>query len=235
MELSPSSLEAHVIRLILAALTLTACAGTPSSEPEAAPAEAEHAEATPKAEGTSLVPEPGPGQAVAMFAGGCFWCMEKPFDQLEGVLATTSGYTGGELAGVTYKQIGGGTTGHFEAIHVLYDPAVISYARLLEVFWHNVDPTQDSGQFCDYGPQYRTAIFTSDPEEIRLAEESRAKAAETLGAEIVTQILPAGPFWMAEAYHQDFYKKNPEHYLRYRTGCGRDRRLGELWGEGAGH
>jgi len=175
------------------------------------------------------------GQAVAVFAGGCFWCMEKPFDKAPGVISTTSGYTGGKIAGPSYKQVSMHQTAHYEAIRVVYDPGYTSYEKLLEVFWHNVDPTQSNGQFCDKGDQYRTGIFTSDPEEVKLAETSRKKAQAELGQEIVTEILPGAPFWVAEEYHQDFYLKNPDHYTRYRTGCGRDRRLAELWGDKAGH
>lgn len=171
------------------------------------------------------------GQAEAIIAGGCFWCMEGPFDKVPGVLQTLSGYTGGPEVGATYGQVSSGQTGHYEAIRVVYDPAKVSFAQLLEVFWRNIDPTQSSGQFCDLGKQYRSAVFASDPAEIAAAEASRAAAAAKLGQPIVTQILPKAEFWLAEEYHQDFYKKKPGHYLRYRVGCGRDRRLMELWGQ----
>ena len=184
---------------------------------------------------TLEAPPPLADQAVAVFAGGCFWCMEKPFDKLPGVVSTTSGYTGGEIPGPSYKQVSMHQTRHYEALRVVYNPGLVSYERLLEVFWHNVDPTQSNGQFCDKGDQYRTGVFTSDPAEVKLAEATRAAAQETLGETIVTQILPAAPFWIAEEYHQDFYVKSPDHYQRYRTGCGRDRRLQELWGDKAGH
>lgn len=191
--------------------------------------------ADPAEAGTVQAPPPAEGQQVAVFAGGCFWCMEKPFDKVPGVLSTTSGYTGGPEEAPTYDDVAHHRTGHYEALRVVYDPEKVGYARLLEVFWHNVDPTQANGQFCDIGDQYRTAVFTSDPEEKRLAEQSRAEVAAELGKEVVTPVLPAAPFWVAEDYHQDFYEKKPEHYLRYRTGCGRDRRLEALWGDRAGH
>lgn len=178
---------------------------------------------------------PAEGHAVAVFAGGCFWCMEKPFEKIEGVVEVTSGYAGGEIKGPSYKEVGGGVTTHIEAIHVLYEPDKVSYARLIEVFWHNIDPTQASGQFCDRGHQYTTAVFTSDPTEGKLALEWKKKLTRELGAPIVTNIRPAETFWVAEDYHQDFYKKNPDHYQRYRTGCGRDQRLQQLWGDKAGH
>ncbi len=174
------------------------------------------------------------GQAEAVFAGGCFWCMEGPFDKVGGVLSTESGYTGGPEDGATYAEVSAGKTGHYEALRVVYDPTVVTYAALLEVFWNNIDPTQADGQFCDRGTQYRSGIFTSDPDEKSKAEASRSKAAATLNATVVTEILPSATFWLAEDYHQDFYLKNPTHYTRYRTGCGRDARLSELWG-GSGH
>ncbi len=190
---------------------------------------------TPAAAGTREAPPLDAGQREAVFAGGCFWCMEKPFDKIDGVISTTSGYTGGPEIAPTYDDVGHHRTGHYEALRVVYDPTKVDYARLLEVFWHNVDPTQANGQFCDRGDQYRTGIFTSDPEEKALAETSRTTAAAALEAPIVTEILPSAVFWVAEAYHQDFYKKNPAHYNRYRQGCGRDARLQQLWGDKAGH
>jgi len=175
------------------------------------------------------------GQAEAIFAGGCFWCMEKPFDVIPGVLSTTSGYTGGAELNPTYEEVAYHRTTHYEAIRVVYDPAQVTYDALLSVFWHNIDPTRDDGQFCDKGDQYRTGVFTSDPAEITAAQSSKAAAEKALSAEVLTPILPAATFWEAEDYHQDFYKKNPSHYTRYRLGCGRDRRLAELWGADAGH
>ncbi len=168
----------------------------------------------------------------AIFAGGCFWCMEPPFDKLEGVISTTSGYTGGKLADPTYEQVSAGSTGHAEAIKVVFDPAKVSYKKLLDVFWHNVDPFAIDQQFCDHGDQYRTAIFTIGPEQMRLAEESK-KALEASGRfsqSIVTRIVPASTFYPAEGYHQDYYQKNPVRYKFYRYNCGRDARLEQIWG-----
>ena len=171
------------------------------------------------------------GTQDAIFAGGCFWCMESPFDKVPGVLETWSGYTGGPEVGATYKQVSAGQTGHLEALRVVYDPTKVTYAQLLQVFWRNIDPTQADGQFCDRGPHYRSAVFASDPTEISAAQASLEQAQAKLGKPVVTEILPKADFWLAEDYHQDFYKKNPNHYLRYRMGCGRDRRLMELWGQ----
>ena len=177
--------------------------------------------------------EAGPGLAKATFAGGCFWCMEPPFDQLDGVVSTTSGYTGGHVPNPTYEQVSAGGTGHAEAVEVLYDPRKISYAELLDVFWHNVDPVTANRQFCDAGSQYRSAIFYHDEEQKRLAEASKAALERSgkLGKPIVTEIVPAGQFYPAEQYHQDYYLKNPLRYKFYRYSCGRDRRLEELWGK----
>ena len=173
-----------------------------------------------------------PGHAVATFAGGCFWCMEPPYDKLPGVTATISGYMGGKTKNPTYEQVSSGTTGHAEVVQVEYDPSKVSYAQLLEVFWRNVDPTQRDGQFCDHGTQYRTAIFYHTPEQQKLATASKAALEKNkpFKAAIVTEVLPAGEFYRAEEYHQDFYKKNPTRYKLYRTGCGRDARLQALWG-----
>ncbi len=180
--------------------------------------------------GTQAAAPPAEGQAAAVFAGGCFWCMEKPFDLLPGVISTTSGYTGGAPDHPTYTQVSNKLTTHVEAIRVVYDPSVVSYEELLSVFWHNIDPTQDSGQFCDKGPQYRSALFPATEAERALAQASKGAVASKLEADIVTEIRPAATFWEAEEYHQDFYVKEPAHYQSYRTGCGRDRRLKELWG-----
>ena len=179
------------------------------------------------------------GQAEAVFAGGCFWCMEAPFDTIDGVISTTSGYAGGEIEHPTYSEVSAGRTRHLEVIRIVYDPARVTYARLLDVYWHNVDPTDRSGQFCDRGAQYGPAIFVQNAEERRLAEESRDRAqaalsARGIGDRIVTPIVDGGPFYSAEAYHQDFYQRNPGRYQQYRRGCGRDRRLQELWGA-SGH
>ncbi|PYQ44029.1 MAG: peptide-methionine (S)-S-oxide reductase [Acidobacteria bacterium] len=181
---------------------------------------------------------PAPGLAHATFAGGCFWCMEGPFDRLPGVVSTTSGYTGGNVKKPSYEQVSSGMTGHAESVDVVYDPAKVTYAQLLEVFWHNVDPTDGGGQFCDRGNQYRTAIFYHDDEQRRLAEQSKEalEAAGTLKKKkIVTQIVPATEFYPAEDYHQDYATRNPLRYKYYRFNCGRDQRLKELWGEAPAH
>ncbi|MFB0507878.1 MAG: peptide-methionine (S)-S-oxide reductase MsrA [Thermodesulfobacteriota bacterium] len=169
--------------------------------------------------------------AKATFAGGCFWCMEPPFDKLYGVVSTTSGYIGGHKVNPTYEEVSSGTTGHAEAIQIVYDPRKITYDQLLEVFWKNVDPTDNGGQFCDRGSQYRTAIFYHDQDQKHLAEHSRQALIESEGfKEIATEITAASTFYPAEEYHQDYYKKNPVRYKFYRYSCGRDRRLKELWG-----
>ena len=171
--------------------------------------------------------------AKATFAGGCFWCMEPPFDKLDGVLATISGYSGGVEVDPSYKQVSAGRTGHTEVVQVLYDPARVSYQELLDVFWRNIDPLTENRQFCDWGSQYRTAIFFHDEEQGRLAEASKRTIEESgrLAGPIVTEITSFTAFYPAEEYHQDFYKKNPAHYKRYRTGCGRDEALRRIWGE----
>jgi peptide-methionine (S)-S-oxide reductase len=171
--------------------------------------------------------------ARATFAGGCFWCMEPPFDKLDGVVSTTSGYTGGQKANPTYEEVSAGTTGHTEAVEIVYDPRKVTYAQLLDVFWRNIDPTTPDRQFCDIGSQYRAAIFFHDESQRRLAEESKQVVAQRLRQPIVTQVVPAATFYVAEEYHQDYYKKNPIRYKFYRTGCGRDRRLEQLWGKAA--
>jgi peptide-methionine (S)-S-oxide reductase len=173
-----------------------------------------------------------PGLEKATFAGGCFWCMEPPFDKLEGVVSTTSGYTGGTKPNPTYEEVSSGRTGHAEAVQVLYDPKKVSYEKLLDTFWRNIDPTVRDRQFCDIGTQYRTAIFAHNDEQRRLAERSKAELEKSkpFRQPIVTPVVPAGEFYPAEAYHQDFYKKNPIRYKFYRDGCGRDARLKELWG-----
>lgn len=172
--------------------------------------------------------------AKATFAGGCFWCMEPPFEKLPGVVAVTSGFSGGQTKNPTYEEVSSGGTGHAESVQVLYDPAKVSYAQLLQTYWHNVDPTQVNGQFCDHGDQYRTAIFYGTAQEKDLAEKSKVEVEKQLKHAVVTQIVPAAQFYAAEEYHQDFYKKNPARYSTYRLGCGRDRRLKELWGDAAG-
>ena len=176
-------------------------------------------------------------KAVAVFAGGCFWCMEPPYDKLDGVLSTTSGYIGGDVANPTYEQVSAGRTGHREAIRIEYDPARVSYRQLLEVFWRNIDPLDARGQFCDKGFQYTSAIYAVDAEQQAAAETSKAalEAAGKLDGEIRTEVLDAGVFYPAEDYHQDYYIKNPVRYKFYRWNCGRDARLKRLWGDDAGH
>lgn len=181
----------------------------------------------------ALLPVPSAGQQVAIFAGGCFWCMEPPFDGLPGVLATTSGYTGGKVEHPTYDQVSFEETGHAEAVQILFDPSEISYAKLLEVFWRNIDPTAMDAQFCDAGRQYRSEIFYQDEKQHAAATASRdalVKSKPFKGA-IVTRISQASRFYPAENYHQDYAKKNPVRYKFYRHNCGRDQRLQELWGK----
>ena len=177
-----------------------------------------------------------PGHALATFAGGCFWCMEPPYDKLPGVTATISGYSGGRTVNPTYEQVSAGITGHAEVVQVVYDPKVVSYEKLLEVFWVNIDPTVKDRQFCDGGNQYRTAIFYHDDAQRKAAEASRAalEKSKPFKEPIVTPIEMAGAFYPAEDYHQDYYKKNPVRYNFYRNGCGRDARLKQLWGDKAG-
>jgi peptide-methionine (S)-S-oxide reductase len=166
--------------------------------------------------------------AKATFAGGCFWCMEPPFDKLEGVISTTSGYTGGQKENPTYEEVSAGGTGHAESVQVVYDPTKVSYEDLLNVFWKNIDPTVKDQQFCDHGNQYRTAIFYYSDEQKQLAEASKEKVAERFD-NVYTEIVPASTFYPAEEYHQDYYQKNPLRYKFYRTTCGRDSRLEKLW------
>jgi peptide-methionine (S)-S-oxide reductase len=175
---------------------------------------------------------PAAGTAVATFAGGCFWCMEPPYDKLPGVISTTSGYMGGSVKNPTYEAVSSGGTGHAEVVQVVYDPAKVSYEKLLDVFWHNVDPTVKDRQFCDVGSQYRTAVFVHTDEQRKTAEASKAALEKTKPFKdpIVTPVVAAGEFWPAEDYHQDYYVKNPVRYTYYRTGCGRDARLKALWG-----
>jgi peptide-methionine (S)-S-oxide reductase len=176
-------------------------------------------------------------RALAIFAGGCFWCMEPPFDKVDGVISTTSGYTGGTKVAPTYKEVSSGRTGHYEALQVEYDPARVTYQRLLEVFWHNIDPLDANGQFCDRGGQYRSAIFAGHDNQRALAEASKAALEKSgkLPGRIATEILPTTAFYAAEAEHQDYYRKNPVRYAYYRWNCGRDRRLEQLWGAPPAH
>ncbi len=168
---------------------------------------------------------------TASFAGGCFWSMERAFDQVPGVMAVTVGYAGGRVPHPSYDQVSTGRTGHLESVQVVYDPQRISYARLVDAFWHDIDPTQADGQFCDHGPEYRTAVFYRDSAELRVAEASLRMLERRFGKPITTALLRATTFYPAEEYHQHFYKKNPVNYGLYRVACGRDRRLKELWGK----
>ena len=171
--------------------------------------------------------------AVAVFAGGCFWCSEADFDKLPDVLQTTSGYIGGSIENPTYEEVSSGRSGHFEAVQVRFDPRQTSYAKLLEAFWPSIDPLNGNGQFCDNGPQYRSAIFYLNAEQQRLAEASKNALAASgrFQQPIATQILAATTFYAAEDYHQDYHRKNPLRYRYYRHGCGRDQRLQTLWGK----
>jgi peptide-methionine (S)-S-oxide reductase len=171
--------------------------------------------------------------ATAVFAGGCFWCMEEAFDEVPGVSATISGYTGGSKENPTYQEVSSGSTGHYEVVQVEYDPAQVTYGELLETFWRNVDPLDERGQFCDKGSQYLSAIFVANDQERQLAEATKAKVAEQLDMPIATQVLAAQTFYPAEDYHQDFYKTNAARYKFYKFGCGRAQRLEEIWGEPA--
>jgi peptide-methionine (S)-S-oxide reductase len=169
----------------------------------------------------------------ATFAGGCFWCMEPPFDKLDGVISSTSGYIGGQKKDPTYEEVSAGVTGHTEAVEIVFDPAKVSYEKLLDVFWKNIDPTVSNRQFCDVGSQYRTGVFYHDDEQREAVEASKRAIDESgkLGVPIVTEITAATEFYPAEDYHQDYYRKNPVRYRYYRYGCGRDERLDDLWGD----
>ncbi|MCI5066724.1 peptide-methionine (S)-S-oxide reductase MsrA [bacterium] len=206
-------------------------------QPSAAKSPETEQEAIEKTTGARLLPvEKNPNAAlptekVAVFAGGCFWCMEPPFDKKKGVLETISGYTGGKIANPTYSEVTGKNTGHYEALQVRYDPQVVSYEELLEIFWRNIDPFDGEGQFCDRGPQYRAALFVADAEERALAEASLAEKKEELRSRgsVATVILPLSKFYPAEEYHQNYYQKNKLRYAYYRKACGRDKRLEEVW------
>jgi len=193
--------------------------------------------ATSKPAPSAAKPAPAakPAAEHATFAGGCFWTMESKFEGFPGVVSVTSGYCGGHVKNPSYEEVSDGMTGHLETIDVVFDPNRVSYSQLLDRYWRSIDPTQANGQACDHGDEYRSAIFVHGAEQKRLAEESKAKldAAHVLPGPIVTLILPESPFYPAEEYHQDFWKKNPGHYNAYREGCGRDRRLAQLWGKDA--
>jgi len=191
--------------------------------------------ATPLTLGVVTPLSPRGGRATpdtATFAGGCFWSMEHPFDQLAGVLSVTVGYAGGHAVDPSYEAVSAGRTGHLESVQVVYDARTIGYDQLVEVFWHNIDPLEPDGQFCDHGPQYHTAIFYRDAAQRRVAEESKRQLAGRFHRPIVTAIVPQGAFYPAEEYHQHYYRKNPIRYQAYRLGCGRDRRLEAVWGRG---
>lgn len=168
---------------------------------------------------------------TAIFAGGCFWCMEPPYDKIAGVISTTSGYSGGDKEGPTYKEVSSGNTGHREVIQIEFDPKSVSYEELLEVFWKNIDPLDAEGQFCDRGEQYKSAIYYKSEDQKKAAEISKKEIEKSLGKEVITDILPAKTFYPAEDEHQNYYKKNPIRYKFYRYTCGRDRRLKEVWGK----
>ena len=172
---------------------------------------------------------------MATFAGGCFWCVEADFDQVEGVIETTSGYSGGVLANPTYKEVAAGNSGHVEAVQIIYDPEIVSFKSLLDIFWHSIDPIDEGGQFCDRGSPYLTAIFTHSQEQQVWATESKEKLESAANFEhpIATSIVPLTNFYPAEKYHQDFHSKNPIRYKYYRFRCGRNERLEELWGSAA--
>ena len=173
--------------------------------------------------------------AKATFAGGCFWCVEADFDKVPGVLSTTSGYIGGKVANPTYEQVASKLTGHAEAVEIVYDPSKVSYEKLVEHFWRTIDPTTKDAQFCDHGSPYRSAIFANDAAQLKIAQASleTLKKNKPFKEPVVTEILSAGPFYKAEDYHQDYYKKNPVRYQYYRSACGRDARLKQLWGNQA--
>ncbi len=187
----------------------------------------------------ALTPTPKPALAAAaqttakaIFAGGCFWCVESDFDKVAGVISTTSGYTGGKVVNPTYKQVSGNLTGHAEAVEVVFDPAKVSYAQLVEHFWRTIDPTEKNGQFCDQGSPYRTAIYAQNADQLKIAQASLAalQKAKPFKGDIFTEIALATAFYPAEEYHQDYYLKNPVRYKYYRTSCGRDAQLKRLWG-----
>lgn len=201
---------------------LTAC-GQPGSQSVSATGEL--------VAGTSANASSG-SMGIATFAGGCFWCTEADFDKVTGIISTTSGYIGGKVANPTYKQVSSGKTGHIEAVQVRFDPSKTDFAKLLAAFWPTIDPLTPNRQFCDSGPQYRSAIFYHDGEQKRRAEASKAEieASRRFAQPVVTEILPATEFYPAEEYHQDYYLKNPVRYKFYRSNCGRDTRLAEVWG-----
>jgi peptide-methionine (S)-S-oxide reductase len=212
-------MRALSLPVLFTALVFSACAASaPSQAADRSPAP---------------LPAVGPGQAAAVFAGGCFWCMESDFDKMPGVVATTSGYAGGKLKNPTYEDVTSETSGHLEAVRVVWDTKVTTYGAVLDWYWHHVDPTDRGGQFCDRGDSYRPAVFYSDDQQKTLVEASKAaiERSGVLSKPVVADILPlADNFWPAEVYHQDFHLLNSAHYQRYRTGCGRDARVKKVWG-----
>ncbi len=220
-----------ILPLFAVTITLIACAaaGTAESDPgpgEAVPAVSESGLAA------SYAPSATDGEhGVAIFAGGCFWCVESEYDDLEGVVAAISGYIGGPEKPPAYKQVASGGTGHTEAVRVVFDPSVVTYEQLLNRFWRNHDPFRADAQFCDRGKQYRPGIFPLSADQREAAHRTKAEVAQRFGRDVVTEVTDAGVFWTAEEYHQDFHHKHPAHYLRYRMGCGRDKRLAEIWAE----
>ncbi|MDX1419748.1 MAG: peptide-methionine (S)-S-oxide reductase MsrA [Rubricoccaceae bacterium] len=222
--------------LLLPLLLVLACAADPhataqTDEAAGAPPPMEDPEAV-AARDARIAAVANPD--TALFAAGCFWCAETAYEGRDGILAVVSGFAGGTVPNPTYAQVTRGGTGHYEVVQVIYDADVVSYDRLLEIFWRNIDPFQDDGQFCDRGPSYRSAIFALDAEQRRLAEGSKAEVEARFEPAVVTEILGAAPFYPAEAYHQDFWLKDPDRYTSYRAGCGRDARLEAIWGDEAG-
>jgi peptide-methionine (S)-S-oxide reductase len=210
--------------IVLTCLTAILACGAPGSASQEAPRDSDSAR---------HVTVQGVKRDTAIFAGGCFWCMEPPFDELAGVISTTSGYSGGTVPNPTYEQVGDGKTGHAEVVRVIFDPSRVSYERLLDVFWRNIDPLTANAQFCDRGNMYRSAIFYRGEKqrEAALASKLAIERSGRFREPIVTQIVAASQFYEAEAYHQDYYKKNPIRYKFYRSRCGRDARLEALWGK----
>lgn len=210
---------------LLAFALVAACTSSPAAAPTASSGLDPNAPAP--------IPAAAANQQVAVFAGGCFWCMESDFDKLAGVVATTSGYAGGHVKNPTYEQVGAHVTGHLEAVRVVYDTTKLDYAKVLDWYWHHVDPTDAGGQFCDRGEPYQTGIFPVDAAQEAAATASKATldAAHTLPGPIVTKIYPVGtPFYAAENYHQDYHETTPGRYNSYRFGCGRDAKVGLIWG-----
>jgi len=217
--------------VLLAALALlVACGGSSATAGEATQP------TSPEELATNIAPASTQGEhEVALLAGGCFWCLESAYDGQKGIISAVSGYAGGQLDNPTYKQVGYDDTGHAEVVRVVYDPKVVTYEQILSTFWHNIDPFDARGQFCDKGDQYRSAVFPMDDGQKAKAEASKKEHEEKLGKPFVTKIEPPAVFWRAEEYHQNFHVTNPVRYGSYRLGCGRDRRLKEIWGDEAGH